>query len=93
MPLSSGMLGTAYDDIRLDAHALQLFDAGLGRLGLQFAGCLQVRNQGDMDQNRVLHGRHVMLKLADGLQERLALDIADRAADLDDGDSASRRCV
>ena len=34
------MLGTADDDIRLDTHSLQLFDAGLGRLCLQFAGCL-----------------------------------------------------
>ena len=39
-----------------------------------------------MNQNRVFFA-DFMLKLTDGLQERLAFDIADRAADFDDGNS------
>ena len=45
-----------------------------------------------MDQDRVF-AACFMLELADGLQERLALDIAYRAADLDDGDMHILGCV
>ena len=38
-----------------------------------------------MDEQRALR-RHLPLKLADGLDERLSLDVADRAADLGDDD-------
>ena len=31
------MFGTAYNDIRLDTHALKFFYACLGRFGLQFS--------------------------------------------------------
>ena len=84
--LGQRMLGAAYDDIGLDAHALQLLDAGLGGFRLQLSGSLDIRNQRHMNQNGVLPS-HIVLELADGLQERLALDIAHRTAHLDDGNA------
>ena len=80
------MLTSADDDIRLDAHALQILNAGLGRLGLQFLRSAQIRNQRYMDQNGIIMA-HLMLELTDGLQERLAFDITYGTADLDDGDA------
>ncbi len=61
----------------------QLADRVLRRLGLQLAGRLQVRHQRQVDVEAVLLA-HVERELADGLQERLALDVAHRAADLGD---------
>ena len=48
--------------------------------GLHLSGSLQIGDQRHMDQDRVF-AACFMLELADGLQERLALDIAYRAAD------------
>ena len=72
------MLGTAYDDIRLDTHSLKLFDTGLGRLGLELAGCLDVRNQSYMTENGILMS-NFMLELADCLKERLTFNVSDRS--------------
>ena len=80
------MLASAYQNIRLDSHSLQFLDACLCRLGLHFFGSLQIRDQGNMDQNRIVMS-DIMLELTDGFQERLALDISDRSADLNDRDS------
>ena len=59
----------------------QFLDRMLGRLGLQFAGRRDVRHQRQMDVDRVV-ARQVVAELADRLQERHRLDVADRAADL-----------
>ena len=80
------MLTSADDDIRLDAHALQILNTGLGGFGLQFLRSAQIRNQRYMDQNRIVMA-DFMLELTNGLQERLALDITYGTADLDDGDT------
>ena len=87
LPHAAGNLvfAAAYQDIGLDAHALQVLDAGLSGLCLHLSGRLQVGDQGNMDQDGVA-GADLMAELADGLQERLALNIADGAADLDDCD-------
>ena len=74
-----------HDDVRLDPDGEQLLDAVLGRLGLVLAGSLQPRHQRDMDKQAV-GSAHLRRKLADGLQERLALDVAHGATDLHDGD-------
>ena len=79
-------LGTAHNNVRLNPHSLQLFDALLGRLGFQFSGSLQVRDQGNMDQRAVARPL-VMHKLTDCLQERLALNISDRTTDLNNGNA------
>ena len=48
------------------------------------------RHERDVDAERVLRAR-LDLQLADGLEERQRLDVADGAADLDDGDVDARR--
>ena len=44
-----------------------------------------------MNQNRILPA-HLVLELTDGLQKRLALDIAHRAAHFDDSDAGFLVC-
>ena len=61
----------------------QLADAVLGRLGLGFAGRLEVGDQRQVDVEAVLLA-DVERELADGFEERQALDVADGAADLGD---------
>ena len=80
------MLTSADDDIRLDAHALQILNTGLGRFGLQFLRSTQIRNQRYMDQNGIIMA-HLMLELTNGFQERLAFDVTYGTADLNDGDT------
>ena len=72
----------AQQDIGLDADRPQLLDRVLGRLGLHLAGGLDERQQGQVHEAR-LAARQVLAQLADGLKERKTLDVADRAADLD----------
>ena len=79
-----GIFGTADDDIRLDSHPLQLLHAGLRGFGLHFLGCFQVRDQGYMDQDHIFMPL-LMLKLTDGFQEGLALDVSYGSAHLNDG--------
>src|SRR5258706_2544479 len=52
-------------------------------LGFELAGGFEIRNEREMDVEAVLFP-HVERKLADRLQERLAFDVADRAADFGD---------
>ena len=75
----------AQQDVGLDADLAQLLDRVLGRLGLQLAGGGDVGDQGEVDVDGVLLA-DVVLHLPDGLEERQRLDVADRAADLDDED-------
>ncbi len=73
----------ADDHVGLDADAAQLGDAVLGRLGLQLVAAGDVGQQGHVDVERV-GASHILAHLADGLQERQALDVTHRATDLDD---------
>ena len=57
----------------------------LGRLRLLFARRREVRDKGEVQVADVL-ATDVGAELADGLEERDDLDVADRAADLDDDD-------
>lgn len=66
------------------------FDAVLRRLRLELAGSRDVRQQRDVDVERVVRA-DFLLDLADGLEERLALDIADRTADFRDDDVSAVR--
>ncbi len=79
------MFGAADNDIRLNAHALKFFDARLRGLGFQLPGSLDVRNQGDMNEDGVFPS-DFMLKLPDRFQKRLAFNVADGSADFDNGD-------
>jgi hypothetical protein len=76
------LLAAAQQDVRLDADRAQFLDRVLGRLGLHLAGRLDERQQGQVHV-AALAARQVLAQLADGLEERQALDVADRAADLD----------
>ena len=78
-------VGAAEQDVGLDADRAQLAHRVLGRLGLQLAGRGDVRHQRDVDIGAGV-ARQLVAELADGLEERQALDVADRAADLDQHD-------
>ena len=74
-------VGAAQQHVRLNADAEQLLHRVLRRLGLQFAGRRQPGNQRGVDVHHPL-AAEVVAELADRLQERQALDVADGAADL-----------
>ena len=85
--ISSGTVGVRAqdDDVGLDADPAQLLDRVLGGLGLQLAGRRERRQQRHVDVQHV-RAADVLAHLADGLEERQALDVADGPADLDDHD-------
>ena len=74
-----------HDDVRLDADPAQLLDRVLGGLGLELAGRGQGREQRHVDVQHV-GPPDVLAHLADGLEERQRLDVADGPADLHDDD-------
>ncbi len=78
-------IGTKDDDIGRHAEALQFFDGVLGRLAFMLAGGFEIRHEGHMDIQAVVLA-YLVTNLSDRLDEGLALDIADRAADLGDDD-------
>ena len=81
--LRDGAVGAAHQHVRLDAHAQQLLDGVLRGLAFQLPAAGDGHDQRHMDVQHVfppLFRRH----LPDGLQKRLALDVAHRAADLGD---------
>ena len=78
-------IGAAEQDVGLDADGAQVADAVLGRLGLQLAGRADERHQRQVNVERVLTA-DVLPQLTDRFEERQALDVADRAANLDDDD-------
>ena len=73
------------DDVGLDADAAQLLDRVLGGLRLELAGRGERRQQRHVDVQDV-RPADVLAHLADGLEERQRLDVADGPADLDDHD-------
>ena len=81
--LGDGLVGPAHDDVGLDAPAAQLRDRVLGGLGLLLARGAEVGHQGQVHVADVVPA-DVLPELADGLEERDDLDVADGAADLDD---------
>ena len=85
-------LGAADQDVGLDSDLHQLAHRVLRRLGLELARGGDVRHQREVDEDRVL-AADLLAELADRLEERQRLDVADGAADLDDHDVVSRaRC-
>ena len=79
------VVGAQDDHVGLDADAAQLLDRVLGRLGLELAGGGEGRQQRHVDVQDV-RPADVLAHLADGLEERQGLDVADGPADLDDHD-------
>jgi hypothetical protein len=78
------IFGTTYQNIRLESQSLHSLYTGLSGLGLHFTGGFQIGNQSHMNQTGVLL-TYIVLELTDGLQERLAFDIAYGTAYLDNG--------
>ena len=76
-------LGAAHDHVGRDADPSQLVDRVLRRLGLQLARVADVGDQRQVDEHAA-PAADVDRELADRLQERQRLDVADRAADLGD---------
>ncbi len=76
-------LGAADHGVRLDADPAQLVDRVLGRLRLQLAGVADVGDERQVQEHAALRAE-VGVELADRLEERQRLDVADRAADLGD---------
>jgi hypothetical protein len=74
--------GAADDHVRLNADFAQGAHAVLGGLGLQLARRLDEGDQGNMHVATRLR-IDIEVELANGFQKRQALDIADRAANLD----------
>ena len=79
------MVGAQDDDVRLDTDPAELLDRVLGRLRLELAGRRERRQQRHVDVEDV-RPPDVLAHLADRLEERQALDVADGPADLDDHD-------
>ena len=78
-------VGAQHDRVGLDADAAQRGDRVLRRLGLQLARRADVRHQRDVQEEAVV-AAEVVAHLTGSLEERLRLDVADRAADLGDDD-------
>src|SRR4051794_15799157 len=79
------LVGPGDDHVGLDADAAQLLDRVLGRLRLELARGAQRRQQRDVDVHHV-RAADVLAHLADRLEERQALNVADGPANLDDDD-------
>ncbi len=77
--------GARDDDVRRDTDAAQLVDGVLRGLGLELARGLDQRHEGHVQVEHVV-AAELRAQLADGLEERQALDVADRAADLHEHD-------
>src|SRR5262249_43608587 len=78
------------DDVGMDTDAPQLVDRVLRRLRLQLPRRLDERDERDVHVDDVLRA-DLTAELADRLEERQRLDVADRAADLADDDVGGRR--
>src|SRR6266545_4672825 len=83
-------VGAAEQDVRLDADLPQLLHRVLRRLRLELSRGGDVRHEREVDVERVLLA-DVVLHLPDRLEERERLDVADRAAHLDDEDVRAAR--
>jgi hypothetical protein len=75
----------AHDDIRVDTDAAELVDRVLGGLRLQLTRRVDEGHEGHVQIDHVLVP-DLAAELADRLEERQRLDVADRPADLGDDD-------
>ena len=83
-------LGAADEEVGLDADLHQLAHRMLRRLRLHLAGGRDVRHQREVHEDRV-RLPDLVAELADRLEERQRLDVADGAADLHDHDVVAGR--
>ena len=83
------LIAAQHDDVRGNAHALQLLDRVLRGLGLVLLAAVQIRHERHVDVECVF-APDLQADLTDGLEKRLALNVAGRAADLRDNDVGVR---
>ena len=83
------LIAAQHDDVRGNAHALQLLDRVLRGLGLVLLAAVQIRHERHVDVECVF-APDLQPDLTDGLEKRLALNVAGRAADLRDNDVGVR---
>ena len=83
------VVGAADNEVGLDAHRAQLLDRVLRRLGLNLMSCGDVGDKGYMHEDHVTC-RTFLFELARRLDERLAFNVANGAADLRDDDIGAR---
>ncbi len=78
-------VGAAKQDVGLDADREHLLHGVLGGLGFELLRGSDPGDQGDMDEEGVV-AAEILAHLSDRFKEWKALDVAHRAADLDNGD-------
>ena len=78
------MLGATEEHVGIDALFAELLNGVLGRLRLELAGGRNPRAERQVDEAGVV-AAHAEGHLADGLDERQGLNVADRTADFNDG--------
>ncbi len=83
--LGNRAVGPAEEDVGLDSDREKLLDGVLRGLRLQLVGGRDVRHERQVHVDRVA-AAHVLAELADRLEERQRLDVADGAADLHEDD-------
>src|SRR5699024_10634576 len=81
--LGDMIVAAADQEIGLYAGLLKFLDRVLRGLGLELPAGRQIRDQGDVNVEDIFY-RQLEVHLPDGLEEGLALNVADRAADLGD---------
>ena len=88
--VGDGPLGADDEQIGLNSDLHQLSHGMLRRLGLQLTRRSDVRDQCQVNENRIL-ASNVMPHLTDRLEEWLRLDVTDGATDFHDDDVVLRR--
>jgi hypothetical protein len=79
-----GAVGAAEEDVGLDTDGEHLLDGVLGGLGLELLCGGNPGDEGDVDEAGVF-AAEILTHLADGFEEGKRFDVANCAADLDDG--------
>src|SRR5918992_2656703 len=77
--------GANDEEVRLDTELHEVAHRVLGRLRLELTRGSDIRYERQVDEDRVL-AADVVAELANGLEKRLRLDVADGSADFDDDD-------
>ena len=90
--LGDGTVAAQHERVRLDADGAQRGDRVLGGLGLLLADRAHERDERDVHEEHVA-ASELVAHLPGGLDEGLALDVADRAADLGDDHIGDRAAV
>ena len=82
--IGQGHFGAADQDVGLNAIGTQFPHRVLGRLGLDLACGLDIGHVGEVDIEGIFPPE-IAAQLPDGLNEGKSFNVADGAADLDDG--------